>query len=677
MSDDWGTTAPTEGGQQSATSQPSGMTDQSTNGNDWGTASGNEAVETQADEAQADADTTANPSVKFEALTLDKDEFVERARAAGWTETTAYDYVGFQRTGASNTDWHGAARVYEWKDEYGDVAPPIPELEVMLFGGEFQMRRGEHMESFATSTLTIQGNGSGTLNRIDSVSLPLRLLKVGTGTFLQFEDAGLHPVVFENIKLARYVEPTPIQSYCIPAILEGKDVVAVAQTGSGKTSAYMIPVLSRLMGKAKKLAAPKPNTTDANYNPRFHKVRAEPLVVIVVPTRELAVQIFDEARRMCYRSMLRPCVTYGGLPKGISLEELGKGCDIFIATPGRLCDLMDQPDVLTMSRVKYTIIDEADEMLHSDWEAELNKIMAGGDTNEDADHVYLMFSATFPKQAREMARRYMAEDYTRIRLGRSGAAHKNIRQHILYVDQDQKKECLYDLLVNMEPGRTMVFCNSKSQVDLIDDFLYNRGLPSTSIHSDRNQLEREDAIRNFRTGKAPILVATGVSARGWDVAGVKCVINFDLPSTMYGGIDEYIHRIGRTARIGHQGLATSFYNDRNEELAQDLVKVLIECECEVPDFLAHLIPEDGKIEFDDDTDEDEGNGDGFDQQPGGADASGVAVEGAWGPASQSGGHSGVAGASAWGPTGQNGGDNGGFTADGDGANGGAAAASAW
>lgn len=114
----------------------------------------------------------------------------------------------------------------------------------------------------------------------------------------------------------------------------------------------MIPVLSRSMGKAKKLAAPKPNTVNANYNPRLHKVKAEPLVVIVVPTRELTIQIFDEARRMCCRSMLRPCVVYGGLPKAISLEELGKGCDLLIATPGRLCDLMDQPQVLTMSRVK-------------------------------------------------------------------------------------------------------------------------------------------------------------------------------------------------------------------------------------------------------------------------------------------------------------------------------------
>ncbi|KAI7236474.1 DEAD/DEAH box RNA helicase [Hortaea werneckii] len=446
MSDGWGSTAPTEGGQQTANSEPWGITEQGTDGNDWGT-----APDSEADKAKADADTAVNPSLRFEALTLGKDEFRERACAAGWIDTTAFNYT------------------------------------------EFQCRNNADRKSF--------------------------------------EDAGIHPVVLENIKLARYVEPTPIQSYCIPPILESKDVVAVAQTGSGKTSAYMIPVLSRLMGKAKKLAAPKPNTVNANYNPRLHKVKAEPLVVIVVPTRELTIQIFDEARRMCYRSMLRPCVVYGGLPKAISLEELSKGCDLLIATPGRLCDLMDQPQVLTMSRVKYTIIDEAYKILHSDWEAELHKIMAGGGSS--SLHPRLLQWLT---QGPATARRYMAEDYTRVRLGRSGAAHKNIRQHILYVDQDQKRECLYDLLVNMKPARTMVFCNLKSQVDLIDDFLYNRGLPSTSIHSDRSQLEREDAIRAFRTGKeVRILVATGVSARGLDVVGMEYVIKFDLPSSKYGG----------------------------------------------------------------------------------------------------------------------------------------------
>lgn len=166
-------------------------------------------------------------------------------------------------------------------------------------------------------------------------------------------------------------------------------------TGSGKTAAYFIPIISKLMGKVKKLRAPRPDPTMLGYNPKIHSVRAEPLVLVVVPTRELAVQIFDEARRMCYRSMLRPCVAYGGLPMGVCREELGKGCDILIGTPGRLCDLMDKPDILTLSRTKYaphtlpvlrsqltsfrfTVIDEADEMLDQDWEGELNKLMAGG-----------------------------------------------------------------------------------------------------------------------------------------------------------------------------------------------------------------------------------------------------------------------------------------------------------
>jgi ATP-dependent RNA helicase DDX3X len=140
----------------------------------------------------------------------------------------------------------------------------------------------------------------------------------------------------------------------------------------------MIPIISKLMGKAKKLAGKRPDITRPDYDPRVHKVRAEPLVVITVPTRELAMQIFDEARRMCYRSMLRPCVAYGGLPMKIMLDQLGAGCDILIATPGRLCDLMDKPDVLTMDRVKFTVIDEADEMLDDDWSDELNKIMSGG-----------------------------------------------------------------------------------------------------------------------------------------------------------------------------------------------------------------------------------------------------------------------------------------------------------
>lgn len=329
-------------------------------------------------------------------------------------------------------------------------------------------------------------------------------------------------------------------------------------------------------------------------------MKAEPLVVVLVPTRELAKQVFDECCRLCYRSMLRPFATYGGQPMPITFRELGRGVDLLIGTPGRLCDLMDKPDVLSMSRVLYTVIDEADEMLHSDWEEEMGKILGGGDTNENADHAFMMFSATFPKELRQLARQYMTPEHYRLSVGRPGSAHKNVKQDVVLVVGSMKMQACFDLLYAGEPKKTLIFCNSKRTVDELDAFLYQRRLPTTSIHSDRSQREREDNMRAFITGRAPIMIATGVSARGLDVPGIHHIINFDLPSMMFGGIDEYVHRIGRTARIGHTGMATSFYNpDRDEEIGQPLVNVLAECECQIPDFLEHLEPE----KIDDGTDD--------------------------------------------------------------------------
>lgn len=405
----------------------------------------------------------------------------------------------------------------------------------------------------------------------------------------------------ENIKLCNYITPTPIQSYCIPTVLMGHDVVACAQTGSGKTAAYLIPILSKLCGKFKTLAAPRPSAR--HFDPKTNRVRAEPLVLIVVPARELAVQIFDETRRLSYRTMFRPCVVYGGGPRRQQQLDLQRGCDILIATPGRLLDFLRNPQILSLRRLKYTIIDEADEMLHGDWEQEMGRIIGGGDNNEDPDHLYMMFSATFPPAARKLAREYMKESYIRIRVGRAGSTHQNIQQNVVYVEENRKKDALFDLLFSVPPARTLIFVNSKRQADILDDFLYNRGLPSTSIHSDRTQREREDALRAFRKGDTPILVTTGVAARGWDILRIMHVINYDMPSAQHGGIDEYVHRIGRTARIGNNGLASSFFNDRNEDIADDLVKVLLECKQEVPDFLQDRIPEGGVLTWDDKSDQ--------------------------------------------------------------------------
>lgn len=219
-----------------------------------------------------------------------------------------------------------------------------------------------------------------------------------------------------------------------------------------------------------------------------------------------------------------------------------------------------------------------------------------------------MFSATFPKSSRAVAKSFMEEGFTLIHVGRAGSCHSNITQDIIYVDQNKKKEALSDLLFSKPGVLTLIICNSHQAVMQVDDWLYGKGFPTAFMHSGRTQLEREDALTSFRKGRTPILISTNLFGRGLDIPNVDHVINYDLPSTMHGGIHEYVHRIGRTGRIGNVGLATSFYNDRNEELAQDLVNILLETNQPIPDFLEQYKPEDGKPVFhEDDEDGDQDN----------------------------------------------------------------------
>ncbi|KAI9697485.1 MAG: hypothetical protein M1820_007820 [Bogoriella megaspora] len=538
-----------------------------------------------------------------------------KARKHGWVEAEKYDYNHYlddKNVPDDTKAWASKAARYEWSDEFGDVAPALPELEKQLFEDEHIMRQGPEIAGLEYKAL-VEG--------------PVKVQRVQ-----KFEDAGLHPVILDNVvRLCRYDAPTPIQQYVLPAVFQGYDVVGCAHTGSGKTAAYMVPILSKLMGKAKKLAAPR------------DRARAEPLVLVVCPTRELALQIFDEGRKLCYRSRLRPCVVYGGAPVRAQREDLERGCDILIATPGRLADFMDKPHVLALNRLKYTVIDEADEMLQDDWEEALRRVMASGETASD-DHRFLMFSATFPKNARALAKQYMDKTHMRIRVGRTGSTHKNIHQAFVWADDSKKREALNNLMTSIPPARTLIFVNSRKAADLVDDYLFNLGFPSTSIHSERTQLEREDALRAFKTGSTPILIATGVSARGIDIKNIMHVVNYDLPSMMHGGIEEYIHRIGRTARIGNIGMSTSFYNERNEDIAEDLAKILVETNQEVPDFLADKAPNPGDtIVWDDDTDDEAEEGgvaaegtNGFGATTdsgmgwnGSADANGAATDNTW------------------------------------------------
>ncbi|KAI0143774.1 P-loop containing nucleoside triphosphate hydrolase protein [Xylariaceae sp. FL1272] len=508
-----------------------------------------------------------------------------------WVTPQANDYSEDRQ----NTEWMVSGAVYEWDGEEGDLGPEQPELEVQLFG--------------APEERDPQGIN---FSKIDSINVLQegveRIMPIG-----HFNDAGLHPAMLKNVELAGYKTPTPIQRYCIPAIKMGYDLIAIAQTGSGKTAAYLVPILNHLMGKAKKLSAPRP-TKKAFDEGVAQRVRAEPLVVVVVPTRELAIQIFNEARKFCYRTMLRPATAYGGAPMGEQISNLQRGCDVLIASPGRLIDMMERPDVLSLRRVKYMVVDEADEMLHDDWAEEFSKILTGGE-QEEGNVKYMLFSATFPTAVRKLAKTHLAETHIRIKVGRVGSTHGNIRQDIVFTEAPFKKKALLDLLWSRKPTRTIIFVNSKRTADDVDDFLFNNGMPCTSMHADRTQREREDAMRAFRSGRTPILIATGVSARGIDVRNVMHVINYDLPSMDHGGIQEYIHRIGRTGRIGHQGTATSFYNNRDEPIANLLTMTLMETGQDIPDFLSQYKPEDTdvsklKFEYDSDEEEPEDDGDG-------------------------------------------------------------------
>ncbi|KAI2615355.1 P-loop containing nucleoside triphosphate hydrolase protein [Hypoxylon sp. NC1633] len=555
-----------------------------------------------------------------------------------WGEKHLYDYS------ETDTDrqWGGNAMVDESRDDGGEVGPENPELEIQLFGPP-ETRIGAGLDISKITQINVFQEGEERIIPIDN-----------------FENAGIHPVMQKNIAMAGYVVPTPIQKYCIPAINMGYDLIAIAQTGSGKTAAYLVPILNQLMGKTKKLAAPRPNPAEFREGSASSQyVRAEPLILIICPARELAIQIFDEARKFCYRTMLRPCVVYGGGPMRDQLQQLGKGCDLLVATPGRLLDVMERGHILSLCRLRYLVIDEADELLNGEWD--LEKVLNGGE-QEECVVKYMLFSATFAPNVRALAKKHLAQNYIRVRVGRIGSSHANIKQEICFVQPELKKQALEDLLASIKPGRTIIFVNNKRMADEIDDYLFHLELPCTSMHADRTQREREDAMRAFRSGKAPILVTTGVMARGIDVHNVRHVINFDLPSFDHGGIQEYVHRIGRTGRIGYTGNAISFYTERDEPLAVDLVKTLMETQQPVPDFLQQYIPEgadQGNYVYEDEkTDSEDNAGDdgwgngannGGDANGGDSNADwGAGVTGAAADNSASGGGGWAAAASDWG-----------------------------
>ncbi|XP_075710050.1 ATP-dependent RNA helicase DDX3X isoform X2 [Rhinoderma darwinii] len=393
-----------------------------------------------------------------------------------------------------------------------------------------------------------------------------------------FQDVHMGEIIMGNISLTRYTRPTPVQKHAIPIIIGKRDLMACAQTGSGKTAAFLLPILSQIYAEG-----PGDANKHLKDNGRYGRRKQFPLSLVLAPTRELAVQIYEEARKFAYRSKVRPCVVYGGADIGQQIRDLERGCHLLVATPGRLVDMMERGKI-GLDTCKYLVLDEADRMLDMGFEPQIRRIVEQDTMPPKGVRQTMMFSATFPKEIQILARDFL-DEYIFLAVGRVGSTSENITQKVVWVEEPDKRSFLLDLLnATGKDSLTLVFVETKKGADALEDFLYHEGYACTSIHGDRSQRDREEALHQFRSGKSPILVATAVAARGLDISNVKHVINFDLPSD----IEEYVHRIGRTGRVGNLGLATSFFNEKNINITKDLLDLLVEAKQEVPSWLENM-----------------------------------------------------------------------------------------
>lgn len=442
------------------------------------------------------------------------------------------------------------------EDDWSKPLAPSERMEQELFAGG---NTGINFEKY--DDIPVEATGNNCPPHIES-----------------FSDVDMGEIIMGNIELTRYTRPTPVQKYAIPIIKDKRDLMACAQTGSGKTAAFLLPILSQIYtdGPGDALRAMKDNG-------RYGRRKQYPISLVLAPTRELAVQIYEEARKFAYRSRVRPCVVYGGADIGQQIRDLERGCHLLVATPGRLVDMMERGKI-GLDFCKYLVLDEADRMLDMGFEPQIRRIVEQDTMPPRGVRQTMMFSATFPKEIQMLARDFL-EEYIFLAVGRVGSTSENITQKVVWVEELDKRSFLLDLLnATGKDSLTLVFVETKKGADSLEDFLFHEGYACTSIHGDRSQRDREEALHQFRSGRSPILVATAVAARGLDISNVKHVINFDLPSD----IEEYVHRIGRTGRVGNLGLATSFFNDRNINITKDLLDLLVEAKQEVPSWLENM-----------------------------------------------------------------------------------------
>jgi ATP-dependent RNA helicase RhlE len=372
---------------------------------------------------------------------------------------------------------------------------------------------------------------------------------------LTFEDLGLSADLLATVAREGYTEPTPVQSAAIPLVLAGRDVLAAAQTGTGKTAAFVLPILERLRG-----------TANAGFSPARHPVR----VLILTPTRELAMQIGAAVKTYSRGIPLRSTVVYGGTRIDPEIKILWSGVEILVATPGRLLDHVGQRTV-NLSQVEILVLDEGDRMLDMGFVPDVRKIAA----LLPAQRQTLLFSATFSDDVRRMAKEFQ-HDPEIVEVAARNSIADNLTQVLYPVDQARKADLLVHLIRRDSMEQVLVFTRSKIGASRLASYLDRRGVSTSAIHGDRSQAERTRALEAFKGRFVKVLVATDVASRGLDIEDLPYVVNFELPHEP----QDYIHRIGRTGRAGASGTAISLVSpDEVEQLrgVQRLLRKAIPC----------------------------------------------------------------------------------------------------
>ncbi|SPO02904.1 probable ATP-dependent RNA helicase dbp2 [Cephalotrichum gorgonifer] len=379
-----------------------------------------------------------------------------------------------------------------------------------------------------------------------------------------FDEAGFPRYVIDEVKAQGFPAPTAIQSQGWPMALSGRDVVGIAETGSGKTLTYCLPAIVHI--NAQPLLAPGDG----------------PIVLVLAPTRELAVQIQQEITKFGRSSRIRNTCVYGGVPKGPQIRDLSRGVEVCIATPGRLIDMLEAGKT-NLRRVTYLVLDEADRMLDMGFEPQIRKIIG----QIRPDRQTCMWSATWPKEVRAMASDFLT-DMIQVNIGSLElAANHRITQIVEVVSEGEKRDKMIkhmEKIMDNKENKVLVFVGTKRVADEITRFLRQDGWPALSIHGDKQQNERDWVLDQFKTGKSPIMVATDVASRGIDVRNITHVLNYDYPNNS----EDYIHRIGRTGRAGATGTAITFFTTDNSKQARDLVNVLTEAKQQIDPRLVEM-----------------------------------------------------------------------------------------